>query len=93
MRKFRFFGSFKCLQWAFFGGQGDGWFEDIDYITMFADYRVPQVLLHFSAMVYDEHLMQMLKDGKDHSFYRNLKKKNPAQKIAISIDHVFPPCR
>lgn len=52
------------MQWAFFGGQGDGWFEDIDYITMFADYRVPQVLVHFGAMAYDDSLMQLLKDGK-----------------------------
>lgn len=61
---------FCCLflQWAFFGGQGDGWFEDIDFITMFADYRIPQVLVHFGAMAYDDSLMQMLKDSKQSSF-------------------------
>lgn len=73
------------MQWAFFGGQGDGWFEDIDYITMFADYRVPQVLLHFNAMVYDDHLMQMLKDGKYHFFLLK-----PQKFRANSIVHVFP---
>jgi len=50
--------------WAFFGGQGDGWFEDIDFITMFADYRVPQVLVHFGAMSYDDYLMQILQEDK-----------------------------
>lgn len=31
--------------WACFEGQGHGKFDDIDHITMFADYRVPQVRL------------------------------------------------
>lgn len=52
------------LQWACFGGQGYGHFEDLDYITMFADYRVPQVLVHFGAMTYDDYLMQLLKEGE-----------------------------
>lgn len=30
---------------------------------MFADYRVPQTLVHFGAMAYDENLMQMLREG------------------------------
>lgn len=51
------------FQWAFYGGQDDGWFEDIDYITMFADYRVPQVLCYFGAMTYDDHLMKLLQEG------------------------------
>lgn len=58
--------SFRfSFQWAFFGGQGNGWFEDIDIITMFADYRVPQVLVHFGAMSYDDHLMNLLQEGED----------------------------
>lgn len=31
---------------------------------MFADYRVPQVLVHFDAMVYDEYLMELLSQGR-----------------------------
>lgn len=61
------------LQWAFYGGQGDGWFEDIDYITMFADYRVPQVLVYFGAMTYDEYLMKLLQEGicwTKHKFHK-----------------------
>lgn len=31
---------------------------------MFADYRVPQVLVHFESLVYSEELMDDLKSGK-----------------------------
>ncbi|XP_063828367.1 queuosine 5'-phosphate N-glycosylase/hydrolase [Ostrinia nubilalis] len=47
--------------WNFFGGSGWGEFEDIDKITMFADYRVPQVLVYFGAMSYSDELMEKLK--------------------------------
>ncbi|XP_076283109.1 queuosine 5'-phosphate N-glycosylase/hydrolase isoform X1 [Lasioglossum baleicum] len=46
--------------WACFKGTGMGEFHDIDYITMFADYRVPQVLVHFGAMRYSNPLMSRL---------------------------------
>lgn len=35
---------------------------------MFADYRVPQVLVHFGAMSYDEYLMKLLKGGDSEGF-------------------------
>ncbi|KOB65016.1 Uncharacterized protein OBRU01_23193, partial [Operophtera brumata] len=47
--------------WNFFGGSGLGEFRDIDRITMFADYRVPQVLVYFGAMGYSAELMSLLK--------------------------------
>lgn len=46
--------------WACFKGQGYGAFYDIDYITMFADYRIPQVLIHFGAMRYSNPLLSKL---------------------------------
>ncbi|KAK2576379.1 hypothetical protein KPH14_005726 [Odynerus spinipes] len=46
--------------WACFKGHGYGKFYDIDYITMFADYRVPQVLIHFGAMRYSNPLLSKL---------------------------------
>lgn len=52
------------FQYACFRGDGHGSFEDLDSITMFADYRVPQVLVHFGAMSYSEHLMKLLKEGR-----------------------------
>ncbi|KAG6445927.1 hypothetical protein O3G_MSEX004198 [Manduca sexta] len=47
--------------WSFFDGKGLGEFYDIECITMFADYRVPQVLVYFGALSYTEELMQKLK--------------------------------
>lgn len=49
--------------WNFFSGKGWGEFVDIDKITMFADYRVPQVLVYFGALSYSTELMKKLEDG------------------------------
>ncbi|KAF2745161.1 hypothetical protein M011DRAFT_448057 [Sporormia fimetaria CBS 119925] len=38
--------------WAAFEGEGYGKFDDIDKITMFADYRVPQMLHSLGCMSY-----------------------------------------
>ncbi|XP_017790668.1 PREDICTED: UPF0553 protein C9orf64 homolog [Habropoda laboriosa] len=46
--------------WACFKGEGIGAFKDIDCITMFADYRVPQVLVYFGAMRYSDDLLKRL---------------------------------
>ncbi|XP_076165923.1 queuosine 5'-phosphate N-glycosylase/hydrolase-like [Ptiloglossa arizonensis] len=46
--------------WACFKGEGLGKFHDIDYFTMFADYRVPQVLVHFGAIRYSNPLLSRL---------------------------------
>lgn len=49
--------------WACFEGKGFGEFKDIDTITMFADYRIPQALYHFGALSYSDELMKYLKEG------------------------------
>lgn len=49
--------------WACFLGKSPAAFEDIETITMFADYRVPQVLVHFGCMKYNESLMDFLRQG------------------------------
>ncbi|KAM9305153.1 queuosine 5'-phosphate N-glycosylase/hydrolase-like [Gastrophryne carolinensis] len=49
--------------WGVLEGKGDGCFHDIAKITMFADYRIPQALLHFGVMRYSEELLKKLKDG------------------------------
>ncbi|KAI8324214.1 hypothetical protein GQ54DRAFT_79689 [Martensiomyces pterosporus] len=46
--------------WACFEGKGSGRFDDIDAITMFADYRVPQALCHFGALEYSPRLLEFL---------------------------------
>ncbi|KAK3104203.1 hypothetical protein FSP39_025282 [Pinctada imbricata] len=49
--------------WSCFEGKSYGEFNDIDTITMFADYRIPQSLVFFGAMEYSEELMNYLKKG------------------------------
>eukprot|EP01135_Chromosphaera_perkinsii_P005374 Nk52_evm55s343 gene=Nk52_evmTU55s343 len=51
--------------WGCFEGKGYGCFDDIDTLTMFADYRVPQVLLYFDALKYSQELMDILKGASD----------------------------
>ncbi|NXE88034.1 QSPP protein, partial [Menura novaehollandiae] len=49
--------------WSVFEGKGDGSFDDISSLTIFADYRIPQVLVHLKAMKYSEELMKKLREG------------------------------
>ena len=50
--------------WACFKGQGLGRFHDVDVLTMFADYRVPQALVYFDVLAYSDELMGRLKRGE-----------------------------
>lgn len=49
--------------WACFEGKGWGEFTDIDSLTMFADYRVPQILVHLGILEYSPRLMDLLNKG------------------------------
>ncbi|GFO11498.1 upf0553 protein c9orf64 [Plakobranchus ocellatus] len=49
--------------WGCCEGQGLGQFNDIDTITMFADYRIPQALVYFGALRYSDSLMEKLKQS------------------------------
>ncbi|XP_034942797.1 queuosine salvage protein [Chelonus insularis] len=51
--------------WACYRGKDLGEFNDIDLITMFADYRVPQVLMHYGAMRYSNPLLSTLQTGTE----------------------------
>lgn len=46
--------------WACFENTGLGEFLDIDTITMFADYRVPQALVHLKVIEYTTELLNLL---------------------------------
>jgi len=46
----------ECLR-----GENPADFADIDKLTMFADYRVPQVLAYKGVLVYSEELEEILK--------------------------------
>merc|ERR1711879_145092 len=50
--------------WACFEGANYGDFLDIDKITMFADYRVPQILNHFGVISYSPRLQSLLKTNQ-----------------------------
>lgn len=50
--------------WACFKNEGIGCFHDIDKITMFADYRVPQTLLWFGLFEYGPDLMKKLEENQ-----------------------------
>lgn len=43
-----------------FEGEGLGQFDDLDKLTVFADYKVPQVLRRFGVLVYDDALAERI---------------------------------
>jgi hypothetical protein len=43
-----------------FEGQGYGQFLDLDQLTIFADYKLPQVLRHHQIIQYDQHLAALV---------------------------------
>lgn len=47
----------------FFGSGGLGAMDDLDSLTIFADYRLPQVLMYFGALSYTDELMEKIKKG------------------------------
>ncbi|MBI5148025.1 MAG: hypothetical protein HZA37_02635 [Parcubacteria group bacterium] len=42
--------------WGAFGGRGIGHFQDLDYLTAFADYKLPQILYFWGILEYSEKL-------------------------------------
>ncbi|KAL4898121.1 hypothetical protein BDV59DRAFT_166248 [Aspergillus ambiguus] len=65
-RRVRFYKRAQILiadLWACFNGQNYGEFRDIDKITMFADYRIPQVLHQLGCLKYspplDSHIRSL----------------------------------
>ncbi|KAG0222834.1 hypothetical protein B0O80DRAFT_478628 [Mortierella sp. GBAus27b] len=66
-RKVQFYKRAQILVadlWACFENKGYGEFKDIDEITMFADYRVPQALYHFHCLQYSPELINILERGE-----------------------------
>jgi len=51
--------------WACHHGEGLGAFDDIDTLTMFADYRIPQVLVFFGALKYSPKLLELLAKNQE----------------------------
>lgn len=51
--------------WGIMEARGEGAIISIDWLTMFADYRVPQALVYLGALRYSDALMQALKNGEE----------------------------
>ncbi|EGG13478.1 UPF0553 family protein [Cavenderia fasciculata] len=51
--------------WGAYEGKGLGKFKDIDRLTMFADYRVPQILRHMNVLQYSEELSALVDSKKE----------------------------
>eukprot|EP00054_Salpingoeca_dolichothecata_P014191 m.79620 g.79620 ORF g.79620 m.79620 type:complete len:147 (-) comp20869_c0_seq1:67-507(-) len=50
--------------WGCYQNESFGKFHDIDTLTMFADYRVPQILCQLELLSYDPLLLKRLNDGR-----------------------------
>lgn len=50
--------------WGIMDARGEGEVINMDWLTMFADYRVPQALVHLGVLRYSDTLMQSLKKGE-----------------------------
>ncbi|KAF2763651.1 hypothetical protein EJ03DRAFT_62506 [Teratosphaeria nubilosa] len=51
--------------WAAFNGRSYGEFHDVEHLTMFADYRVPQILHALGVLRYSPPLHYCIVDGKE----------------------------
>lgn len=50
--------------WGIMEARGEGDIINIDRLTMFADYRVPQALVYLGVLRYSDVLTQALKNGE-----------------------------
>lgn len=48
--------------WGAFGGKGIGYFKDLDYLTCFPDYKIPQILNYLGVLEYSERLNKKIKN-------------------------------
>lgn len=54
--------------WGIMEARGEGDLVNMDWLTMFADYRVPQALVHLGVLRYSDALMQALRNGESGTF-------------------------
>ncbi len=50
--------------WGVFDGRGIGEFRDLDYLTAFADYKIPQILRYLKILEFDPDLEDRIEDRK-----------------------------
>ncbi|KAI8921670.1 UPF0553 protein C9orf64-like protein [Entophlyctis helioformis] len=76
--------------WACFEGTSFGEFHDISSITMFADYRVPQALVHFGILEYSQTLQDTL---RRHEAYHSMpvsESQSQTELTAENAQHMLP---
>ncbi|XP_066567177.1 queuosine 5'-phosphate N-glycosylase/hydrolase [Amia ocellicauda] len=49
--------------WGIMEARGEACIPDLNFLTMFADYRIPQALVYLKALGYSDELMKALKEG------------------------------
>lgn len=75
--------------WACFGGQSFGEFSDIEIITMFADYRVPQTLLYYGILKYSPQLMATLLQNQRFHSLKSSSTKDESEKHMIKRGDLY----
>lgn len=65
-----------------FDGKGLGYFKDMDYLTCFADYKLPQILHHYGVLEYSKDLEEKIKNKK-------LIKKGSRKEIEIRANTIW----
>ncbi|MGB9598678.1 MAG: queuosine salvage family protein, partial [Minisyncoccales bacterium] len=50
--------------WGAFEGKGLGYFKNLDYLTAFADYKLPQILQSLGILEYSPKLLLKIKNGQ-----------------------------
>ncbi|KPM10297.1 DUF2419 domain containing protein [Sarcoptes scabiei] len=81
--------------WACYEGHGLGFFNDIDQLTMFADYRIPQILHYFDILKYSPELTDslwannLLNYGDQYEIEIRGQSINAIEKIRLELRRLF----
>lgn len=79
--------------WACFDGEDYGEFYDIDKLTIFADYRIPQLLQALGCLWYSPGLEQAVKSKKliehGHTWEIQIRGKQVASDFRVHFEFTF----
>lgn len=80
--------------WGIMEARGEGAIISIDWLTMFADYRVPQALVYLGVLRYSDALMQALKNGRkaDARMSPRSGEKNPPVRKKVNLLRLLVGC-
>lgn len=83
--------------WGIMEARGEADLVNMEWLTMFADYRIPQALVHLGVLRYSDALMQALKNGENTSFFffpaGKLNRKRPQAVRCFPLLPHLPPTR